>query len=101
MEKIDYWYVLFEGKLIDENEFSHFYASVILPVNSNQTLNMALQSALADYNATLIAIEDSFEFVIEDYDENDKENQVWLDWYQEVNQTNIAKFTPWQRFNNP
>lgn len=98
-EPKQYWYFLFEGKLVAEKEFSSFYSSVLLPVLPKQNPETVLKSALAEYHATLIKVEDYFEFIAEDYNKNDRDNDVWFDWCDEVRRTKQAKFTPWQRFN--
>lgn len=93
-----YWYFVFEGNLVNETAFAKFYGSVLLPVMDGDDPQSVLKTALSEYDAVLIAIEDAFEFILDDYDENDPDNQGWFDWYQQVKQTNLPQFTPWQRF---
>lgn len=93
-----YWYFLFEGRLKQEAEYGKFFSSVIVPVKDSQTPTMALIQALLEYDAELINIEDSFEFVEDEYDLEDSDNRVWFDWIARVKSDNSAIFTPWQKF---
>ena len=94
-----YWYFLFEGKLENDTEYKSFFSSVMLPIENNQEPTNALIQALSEYDAKLIDIEDSFEFVEDEYDLEDSDNKVWFDWIAKVKVDNSAIFTPWQRFN--
>ena len=93
-----YWYFLFEGKIIHEEDYQYLYSSVLLPVQKNENPKMELVRELKEYGVQLIGIEDKFEFIAEDYDEDDEDNVPWFEWFDKVVATQEASFTPWQRF---
>ena len=93
-----YWYFLFEGKLTQEKDYQNLYSSVLLPVSTNEDSETELVRELKEYGVQLMKIEDSFEFVVGDYEEDDEDNIPWFEWFDKVITTREASFTPWQRF---